>query len=57
MFTTWGNAGGIVYNVVTTFGHHCINVVLQRGVNHTPAVKTTLAQRCMPPMGHCSVQR
>ena len=40
MFTTWGNSGEmIVYNAVTTFCHHCINVVLQHLANHAPAVK------------------
>ena len=58
MFTTWGNTGeSMVYNAVTTFCHHYTNVVLQRLANHAPAVKTTLVQRCMPSMGHCSVQR
>ena len=52
MSSTWGNAGGnIVDNVVTTFYHNCINLVLQRRANHEPSVKTTLAQRCMPSMG------
>ena len=39
VFTPWRNAGeNIVDNVVTTFCHHCINVVLQpcaSGQNYT----------------------
>ena len=54
LFTTWGNAGE---NIVTTFCHHCFNIVLQRWANHAPAVNITRTQRCMPSMGHCCVQR